>query len=101
MEAVFLKIGLALIVPAIIALVKLYGDYRSLDTKHKSLQNEVSEYKKEAKEDLRMVSSDHKADIADFKKEIADRFTKLESLIEKLFTYDREQEREMRRRKDD
>ncbi len=76
------EIGLALIVPSIIGLVRLFMNHAVLKSKHDSLQNEVDQLKIDIKEQNRETQNH-------FDK----RFEKLENLIEKYFTWTRENQK--------
>jgi hypothetical protein len=88
MEELIAKIALGLVTTAIIALIKMYGDLRQVNTQHKNLQLEVNEHKRNTKEDFRHISSEHKNDFDHFKAEVSGRFDKIEKLIQKLYRYE-------------
>ena len=81
------KIASGLIIPAILGLVKLYGDARVLKSKVEGLQLELNESKSEHKSDITSlrtkIDTEHDRMLNSFDK----RFEKLEDLIEKYFTW--------------
>lgn len=104
------KLGTALIVPAIIGLIKMYGDMRSYETKLESVQTELLETKGELKTEinqtktafrLELEKTDNDCRIRSERTDLAfdrrfekldKRFEKLETTIEKFFTWTRERE---------
>ena len=89
MEEIF-KIANALLVPCILGLVKMFSDLRVAQNSHKNLQAEVNEHKRDVKEDLRSLQKEYKLEINELKQEINQRFDKVETLIEKVFLYERD-----------
>ena len=89
MEAIIAKIALGLVTAAIIGMVKMYSDGAVIKSKHTGLQKELNAHKRDVKADIAEIRSDHKSDILDIRNMIEDRFTKVEALIEKLYTYER------------
>jgi hypothetical protein len=73
------KIGSGLIIPSIIGMVKIYADLKVLKNSHENLNEELQEYKKQQNESVTNLGD-----------RIDKRMDKLETLIEKLFTYDRD-----------
>lgn len=79
-----------LFIPVAATLIKMYGDLRSYKTKIESIQLELAETKTELKNEIKVVVSDCKESDDRMMLNIDKRFDKMELLIEKLFTYQRE-----------
>lgn len=78
---------------AIKALVAQSGSIKVLQAEHKSLQMEVNEFKTNVKETTDDLKADVKSANGELKSDIERRFDKMELLIEKLFTFEREDHR--------
>ena len=76
--SLFHTISSSLLVPSIIGLVKLYADVRVLKNEQTNLNAELQEFK---------TQTNHYVD--SLGNRIEKRLDKLENLIEKLFTYDK------------
>ena len=79
-----------LFIPVAATLIKMYGDLRSYKTKIESIKLELSETKTELKHEIKFVATDCKESNDRMVLNIDKRFDKMEILIEKLFTYQRE-----------
>jgi hypothetical protein len=82
---VLYKVATGLIIPAILGIIKLYGDTRVLKSKLQSVQVELNESKNEHKTDIihlrTKIDTKHDKLVSSFDK----RFEKLENLVENYF----------------
>ena len=92
-ESALTKIALGLLIPAILGLVKLYTDHAVLRSKHGALQEELNETKREYKSDLSSLRTEISRDNGRMTDMFDKRFEKLEVLIERYFTWSRENEK--------